>query len=99
MRDLTVTGVQTCALPIWRHRFLQRLAACKIRRTPADQQQPPLRVWVRSAHRGIRIEWHAAGGKSVPHDRRVVERRAHGGARGDAELLYRALSRDRKSVV
>src|SRR5205807_4320285 len=61
--------------------------------TPADQQQPPLRVWVRSAHRGIRIEWHAAGGKSVPHNRRVVERRAHGGARADAELLYRALSR------
>src|SRR5256885_10021097 len=48
--DTATTEIYTLSL----HDALPIFAACKIRRTPADQQQPPLRVWVRSAHRGIR---------------------------------------------
>src|SRR2546430_7923994 len=45
IRDLTVTGVQTCALPIWRfvERFLHDLLACESARARLRGEDQPMR--------------------------------------------------------
>src|SRR5205085_3554226 len=75
IRDLTVTGVQTCALPIWRG---GGIAGPQRRRQDDPDPLDHGTVAADGARRHHRVAWPRAGGPFAPRDRgppRSEERR------------------------
>src|SRR5205823_8235645 len=79
IRDKLVTGVQTCALPIWRSRFLRLLhqlpdrpEARRHRRRGGDHGGSPSRGDGRSEERRVGKVWIAGVGGSVKKKKKKV---------------------------
>src|SRR5205085_7118561 len=64
IRDLTVTGVQTCALPIWPHHFVSRSDRA-VRRPRADRAAGALPCRVDAALAVLRVSGAGRAGRRL----------------------------------
>src|SRR5256886_1484117 len=97
IRDLTVTGVQTCALPIWRAGALPESAGVALRAARRRRRLHAVarrvgayrRLQYRASLRDRRLDGAARGPTRPPGRRRGKDDRPHGG-----RLAARAAGRD-----